>query len=87
VNVQENFFLIFFFVVFPVLGDTNDVSTWIPTAIQADVIIDATSPSNEPTKHAKIILDAVIEIGKKRLENNEPALTFIYTSGLWVYFL
>ncbi|RGB39651.1 hypothetical protein C1646_620013 [Rhizophagus diaphanus] len=71
--------------IFPVLGDTNDVSTWIPTAIQVDVIIDATSPSNEPTKHAKIILDAVIEIGKKRLEHDEPALTFIYTSGLWIY--
>jgi hypothetical protein len=48
------------------------------------VIIDATSPSNEPTKHTRIILDAVMEIGKKRLENNEPKLIFIYTSGLWV---
>ncbi|GBC02327.1 hypothetical protein RclHR1_04570014 [Rhizophagus clarus] len=71
--------------IFPVLGDTDDVSTWISTAKQVDVIIDATSPSSEPTKHTKIILDAVIEIGKNRLENNEPKLAFIYTSGLWVY--
>jgi hypothetical protein len=48
------------------------------------VIIDATSPSNEPVKHTKLILDTVLEISKKRLENNEPKLTFIYTSGTWV---
>ncbi|GES86997.1 NAD-P-binding protein [Rhizophagus clarus] len=71
--------------IFPVLGDTGDVSTWISTAEQVDVIIDTTSPGNEPVKHNKIILDAVFEIGKKRLENNEPKLTFISTTGTWVY--
>ncbi|GBC02330.1 hypothetical protein RclHR1_04570017 [Rhizophagus clarus] len=71
--------------IFPVLGDTDDVSTWVSTAEKVDVIIDTTSPFNDPLKHIKIILDAVFKIGKKRMENNEPKLTFIYTSGTWVY--
>ncbi|CAB4486907.1 NAD-P-binding protein [Rhizophagus irregularis] len=71
--------------IFPILGDADDVSTWISIAEQVEVIIDATSPFNDGEKHTKIILDAVFEIGKKRFENNEPKLTFIYTSGIWVY--
>ncbi|GBC02328.1 hypothetical protein RclHR1_04570015 [Rhizophagus clarus] len=45
----------------------------------------ARNESNEPVKYTKIILDAVFKIGKKRLENNEPKLTFISITGIWVY--
>ena len=50
------------YLVFPVLGDTNDVSTWISIAKRVNVIIDATSEYNDPTKHTKNILDKIIEI-------------------------
>ncbi|PKC16972.1 NAD-P-binding protein [Rhizophagus irregularis] len=49
--------------IFPILGDADDVSTWISIAEQVEVIIDATSPFNDGEKHTKIILDAVFEIG------------------------
>ncbi|CAG8581767.1 14696_t:CDS:2 [Funneliformis caledonium] len=69
--------------IFPVLGDTNDVSTWNVVAEQVDIIIDATSEYNDPTKHVTNILDTIEEINMKRIKNFEPKLTFIYTSGLW----
>ncbi|CAG8454347.1 14501_t:CDS:2 [Funneliformis mosseae] len=71
--------------IFPILGDTNDVSTWNVVAEQVDIIIDATSEYNDPTKHVTNILDTLEEINMKRIKSFEPKLTFIYTSGLWIY--
>ncbi|CAI2181030.1 5511_t:CDS:2 [Funneliformis geosporum] len=71
--------------IFPVSGDTNDVSTWKVVAEQVDIIIDATSEYNDPIKHVTNIIDTLEEISMKRIKNCEPKLTFIYTSGLWIY--
>ncbi|CAG8643799.1 13664_t:CDS:2 [Dentiscutata erythropus] len=71
--------------IFPILGDVNDLSSWMPTAELCDVIVDATSEYNEPVKLVNTILNSCNEISKKRVEAGGSKLLLIYASGLWVY--
>ncbi|RIB08938.1 NAD-P-binding protein [Gigaspora rosea] len=71
--------------IFPILGDVNDLASWMATAEQCDVIIDATSEYVEPVKLVNTILSSCNEISKKRVEAGGNKLLLIYTSSLWVY--
>ncbi|KAJ3033226.1 hypothetical protein HDV00_006580 [Rhizophlyctis rosea] len=67
--------------IIPVIGNGGDPKSWKSVAEKSSIIIDATADYTDPSELAKTIINTAAEIGKKRNGN----LTFIYTSGTWVY--
>jgi len=65
--------------IIPVVGQAQDVQTWLPIAEQSDVIVEAIA-DYQSRDTAGIVAKALIE-----LLHRKPHITVIYTSGTWVY--
>ncbi|KAJ2788278.1 hypothetical protein GGI15_000083 [Coemansia interrupta] len=69
----------------PVVGDLSDPSTYQEYLDKVDVVVDASLlQTSDPVKHTYNMFDAIKQTASRRAANS-GSLTFIYTTGIWMY--
>lgn len=64
----------------------NDPYQWLPPLIPTlDVIIDALGGSVDLSKIGDVLLQATINLVEKHRPKGAPKISYIYTSGVWLY--
>lgn len=63
----------------PVLGQAQEVSSWLSVAEESDVVVESIADYQNPAT-AKVVSEALIALLKRK-----PNILVIYTSGIWVH--